>query len=375
MLNVKYYTQLGLGAIYEKVMENTRLSYEDGVALFACADVNAVGALAHHVRTRLHGDAAHYVVNRHINYTNVCVNDCAFCAFCREKESDDGAFVLTKEMILEKVRSAQEGVSKSLRLDELHIVGGCHPTLPLSWFEDVLRSVTELCPGLMIKAFTAVEIAHFAKLEGISTLEVLKRLQAAGLSMMPGGGAEIFDVQIRQKICPIKADAATWLQVCGEAHSLGIRTNCTMLFGHVESVEARVDHLCQLREQQDKSHGFTCFIPLPFQTKNSKLLLPQEHIGAHKGLDQLRTVAVSRLMLDNIPHIKGYWIMMGEKLAQTALWYGANDLDGTIVEEHIGHMAGAQSEQGMTVASLERMIKESGFRPVRRNAAFEEVEA
>ncbi len=375
MLNVKYYTELGLGAIYEKVMEKERLSYEDGLSLFACADLNAVGALAHHVRTRLHGDAAHYVVNRHVNYTNVCVNDCAFCAFCREEEEQDGAFVLSKEDILEKIRSAQQGVSHSVRLDELHIVGGCHPSLPLAWFEDVLRSVTEMFPKLMIKAFTAVEIAHFAKLEGISTLQVLQRLQKAGLAMMPGGGAEIFDATIRQKICPVKADAQTWLQVCGEAHGLGIPTNCTMLFGHVESVESRVDHLCRLREQQDKSAGFTCFIPLPFQTKNSKLQLPQEQMGMHKGLDQLRTVAVSRLMLDNIPHIKGYWIMMGEKLAQTALWYGANDLDGTIVEEHIGHMAGAQSEQGMTIASLERMIRESGFRPVRRNAAFEEVQA
>ncbi len=375
MLNVKYYTELGLGALYEKVMEKERLSYEDGLALFACADIHAVGALAHHVRTRMHGDATHYVVNRHVNYTNVCVNDCAFCAFCREEEGQEGAFVLSKEDILQKVRSAQEGVSRSVRLDELHIVGGCHPTLPLAWFEDVLRAVTDMCPGLMIKAFTAVEIAHFAKLEGISTYEVLQRLQAAGLAMMPGGGAEIFAEKLRQKICPVKADAHVWLQVCGEAHSLGIPTNCTMLYGHVESMEDRVDHLCRLREQQDKSGGFTCFIPLPFQTKNSKLQLPESQIGAHKGLDQLRTVAVSRLMLDNIPHIKGYWVMMGEKLAQTALWYGANDLDGTIVEEHIGHMAGAQSEQGLTIAGLERMIIESGFRPVRRNAAFEEVQA
>ncbi len=375
MLNVNYYTQLGLGAIYTKVMENERLSYEDGLKLFACADLTAVGALAHHVRTRLHGDATHYVVNRHVNYTNVCVNDCAFCAFCRENEEQEGAFVLSKEDILQKVHSAHENLRNAVHLDELHIVGGCHPTLPLAWFEDVLRTVTSAYPKLVIKAFTAVEIAHFAKLEGISTLQVLQRLKDAGLRMMPGGGAEIFDEGIRQKICPVKADADTWLQVCAEAHDLGIRTNCTMLFGHVESPEHRVDHLCRLREQQDKSQGFTCFIPLPFQTKNSKLLLPAEQVGPHKGLEQLRTVAVSRLMLDNIPHIKGYWVMMGEKLAQTALWYGANDLDGTIVEEHIGHMAGAQSEQGMTIASLEQMIVQSGFTPVRRNALFEEVEA
>ncbi len=373
MFNVKYYTQLGLGAIYTKVMENERLSHEDGLALFACTDLTAVGALAHHVRTRLHGDATHYVVNRHVNYTNVCVNDCAFCAFCRQSDDQDGAFVLSKQDIMQKIRTAHEALSHNVCLDELHIVGGCHPTLSLAWFEDVLRTVTEHYPRLMIKAFTAVEIAHFAKLEGISTFDVLTRLQAAGLRMMPGGGAEIFDPAVREKICPVKADANMWLQVCGEAHGLGIRTNCTMLFGHVEDAAARVDHLCRLREQQDISGGFTCFIPLPFQTKNSKLQLPKEQVGPHKGLEQLRTVAVSRLMLDNIPHIKAYWVMMGEKLAQTALWYGANDLDGTIVEEHIGHMAGAQSEQGMTIASLEHMIRQSGFRPVRRNALFEEV--
>ncbi len=374
MLNVKYYTQLGLTAIYDKVISGERLSPADGLTLYNCPDITAVGALAHHVRTQRHGDATHYVVNRHVNYTNVCVNECSFCAFCRKEESEDGAFVLSKENILDKVRSAKASLSASLRLDELHIVGGCHPTLPLAWFEDVLRSVCALSPEIMIKAFTAVEIDHFAKLEGISTLEVLQRLQKAGLTMMPGGGAEIFAEAVRQKICPVKSDAQSWLRICGEAHSLGIRTNCTMLFGHIESAEDRIDHLCRLREQQDISGGFTCFIPLPFQTKNSKLLLPKEKVGLHTGLEQLRTVAIARLMLDNIAHIKAYWVMMGNKLAQTALWYGANDLDGTIVEEHIGHMAGAESEQGMTIRALEHMIRESGFRPVRRNAAFEEVE-
>ncbi len=189
--------------------------------------------------------------------------------------------------------------------------------------------------------------------------------------MMPGGGAEIFDTEIRSRICPHKADADTWLQVHAEAHSLGIRTNCTMLFGHLESYHHRIDHLCKLREQQDKSGGFTCFIPLPFLTENSLLKLPEESAGPQNGLDKLRTVAVSRLMLDNIPHIKAYWVMLGTKLAQTALYYGANDLDGTIVEEKIGHMAGAVSAQSMTIPELESMIRESGFKPVRRTATFE----
>lgn len=372
MLDVKYYAPLGLTSIYEKVLAGERLSHEDGLALFACPDITAVGALAHHARTRLHGDKTYYVVNRHINYTNVCVNGCVFCAFRRDTPDQRGAFVLSKADVLARVRDES---GSPLHLDELHIVGGCHPTLPLSWFEDILRSVREVCPGLMVKAFTAVEIAHFAHLEGISTLEVLQRLKAAGLVMMPGGGAEIFDPVLRKKICPHKADADTWLRVCGEAHSLGILTNATMLYGHLESPEQRVDHLCRLREQQDKSGGFTCFIPLPFQTENSLLKLPPEAAGPHRGLDELRTMAVSRLMLDNIPHLKAYWVMMGAKMAQTALWYGANDLDGTIVEEKIGHMAGAESSQALTIAELEHMIRASGFTPVRRNATFGEVEA
>ena len=368
MFDAPYYAALGLSSIHEKVLSGRRLSFDDGLALFNCPDITAVGALALHARCRLHGDAAFYVVNRQVNYTNVCVNGCTFCAFRRDGDDEPGAFRLSKEDILERLRAARQS---SPRLDELHIVGGCHPGLRLAWFEDVLRSVRGLYPDLPLKAFTPVEIDHFARLEGISSLEALRRLQAAGLVMMPGGGAEIFDEKLRRQICPHKADAATWLRISGEAHSLGIKTNCTMLFGHLEDYAQRVDHLCRLREQQDKSGGFTCFIPLPFLTENSRLKLPEERLGPQNGLDRLRTVAVSRLMLDNIPHIKAYWIMLGPKLAQTALWYGADDLDGTIVEERIGHMAGAASAQGMTIPELENMIRQSGFRPVRRNAVFE----
>lgn len=371
MLDASYYVPLGLASIREKVLAGKRLSPEDGLRLFTCPDITAVGALAHHIRTRLHGHTTYYVVNRHINYTNICVNGCVFCAFRRDR-GQPGAFMLSKEDILAKVKGAAEA---SLRLDELHIVGGCHPDIPLAWFEDVLRAVGDLCPGIMIKAFTAVEIAHFSQLEGISTRNVLTRLQQAGLVMMPGGGAEIFETSVRQRLCPHKADAETWLRICGEAHSLGILTNATMLYGHLETPAHRIDHLCRLREQQDRSGGFTCFIALPFQTENSVLKLPPEACGPQRALDQWRTIAVSRLMLDNIPHIKAYWVMMGAKLAQTALWYGANDLDGTIVEEHIGHMAGAASAQALTIPELEHMIRASGFIPVRRNATFGEVEA
>ena len=320
MLDASYYASLGLADVLDKVLAGQRLSAEDGMALFACPDITAVGALAHHARCRMHGDKTSYVVNRQINYTNVCVNGCVFCAFRRDSEEDQGAFCLSTEEVLERLRAAD---ATPLHLDELHIVGGCHPTRPFQWFLDTLRAARELNPGLLIKAFTPVEIAHFARMEGCSTLEVLQRLKDAGLVMMPGGGAEIFDED--------------------------------------------------LREQQDKSGGFTCFIPLPFLTENSRLKLPEEKLGPVRGLDQLRTVAVSRLMLDNIPHIKAYWIMMGTKLAQTALWYGADDLDGTVVEEHIGHMAGAGSAQGLTLKELEFMIREAGFTPVRRNAIFHTV--
>ena len=370
MLDASYYATLGLGDIFDKVMAAQRLSYDDGLRLFACPDITAVGALAHHVRTRLHGDRTFYVVNRHINYTNVCVNGCTFCAYRRDDESQQGAFTLSKEDVLARVRGE---VDSPLHLDELHIVGGCHPTLPFPWFVDVLRSVREAHPDLQIKAFTCVEIDHFAQLSGLATREVLRQLKDAGLVMMPGGGAEIFAAHTRTQICPHKSDADTWLRIAGEAHSLGIKTNCTMLYGHIESFADRVDHLCRLREQQDKSGGFTCFIPLPFQTEHSKLHLPEAQAGPTRGLDQLRTVAVCRLMLDNIPHIKGYWVMMGEKLAQTSLWYGANDLDGTIVEEKIGHMAGAHSAEAMTIPQLEHMIRESGFTPVRRTATFDTI--
>ena len=367
MLDAAYYAALGLSSIREKVLSGQRLSPEDGLALFNCPDITAVGALALHDRCRRHGHKAFYVVNRQINYTNVCVNGCTFCAFRRDAEDEPGAFTLSLDDVLARLRAAD---ATPLHLDELHIVGGCHPTRPLSWFEDMIRAVRAFNPDLPVKAFTAVEIAHFAQLEGISTLEVLKRLQKAGLVMMPGGGAEIFDEELRPQICPHKANAKEWLRISGEAHSLGIVTNCTMLFGHLETYEHRIDHLCRLREQQDKSGGFTCFIPLPFLTENSRLKLSEDRVGPQRGLDQLRTVAVSRLMLDNISHVKAYWIMMAPKLAPVALWYGADDLDGTIVEERIGHMAGSQSAQGMTIAELEHVIRQSGFTPVRRNATF-----
>lgn len=361
----------GLGPIYNKLVAGERLNFEDGMTLMNCGDINALGALAHHVRCQKHGAKAHYVVNRQINYTNVCVNDCIFCAFHRNSDAESGAFRLSHAEILTKIDNAMQG---KLRLDELHMVGGCHPDIPFAWFIELFHKIREKFPQLPLKAFTPVEIAHFAQLENSTTIDILARLKQAGLVMLPGGGAEIFDENLRQKLCPRKANASEWLRISGEAHGLGLKTNCTMLFGHLETAEHRIDHLLRLREQQDKSGGFVCFIPLPFLKKNSRLKLPEDRRGPGEALDQLRMIAVSRLVLDNIPHIKAYWIMLGAKLAQTALWYGADDLDGTIVEEHIGHMAGAKSHQGLTIAELDHMIRESGFVPTRRNAVFENLE-
>jgi len=367
MLDHKRFAQLGLDDIARKVEAGERLSLDDGRRLFLCPDVTAVGALAHHRRTQLHGDKAFYVVNRHINYTNVCVNGCAFCAYQREK-GQEGGFELSIDQAVELLQNAP------LPPREVHIVGGCHPDLRLGFFVELLQTVQAALPECALKCFTAVEIAHFATLEGISTREVLTRLKAAGLAMLPGGGAEIFAPDVRRRICPKKSTAEEWLRIHGEAHELGLATNCTMLFGHLESIDDRLDHLDQLRRQQDESlakcgTGFTCFIPLPFQTENSAIKVERPLTG----VDELRTIAISRLMLDNIPHIKAYWVMLTVKQAQAALFFGADDLDGTVVEEKIGHMAGATSEQGLAKSQLEAMIRGMGLRPIERDARFNPV--
>ncbi|MFH1914988.1 MAG: aminofutalosine synthase MqnE [Pseudomonadota bacterium] len=362
ILKSDFYENMGLAGIRAKVENGERLSFDDGMHLFDCPEPLAVGALAQLVRTRLHGRKAFFVVNRHINYTNICVNGCVFCAYQRE-ENQPGGFVLSPAEVLARIDASP------LPPREIHIVGGCHPALGLDYFETLLRAVRQRLPEAVLKCFTAVEIAHFATLENMTTREVLERLQDAGLGMLPGGGAEIFAPAVRQRICPRKSTAEEWLAVHEEAHALGIKTNCTMLFGHVESRADRVDHLIRLRESQDRSHGYTCFIPLPFLTENSQLTIEKPLTG----LEELRTIAISRLMLDNIPHIKAYWVMLGVKQAQAALKFGADDFDGTVVEEKIGHEAGATSEQGLTRAELEAMIQGCGCTPIERDAYFNEV--
>ena len=360
MFTASHYDSKGLADIYQKVQENERLSLDDGERILACDDLLAVGSLAHKVRTRLHGKRTYYVINQHINYSNICINGCLFCAFGQRPGSPEG-FFLSTEQILAKI---QENLHKPIT--EIHIVGGCHPELPLSYFEDMLRRIKRLRPNAALKAFTIVEIAHFAEKEGISTREVMIRLKRAGLDLIPGGGAEIFSPRVRRIICPRKLCGERWLEITREAHELGIKTNATMLFGHVETPKERLEHLDALRRLQDETGGFLCFIPLPFQPKNTRL----ENVKGPTAVDELKTIAVSRLMLDNIPHIKAYWVMLTLRLAQLALYFGADDIDGTVMEEKIAHMAGAGSLQAVTQVELERLISEAGFEPVQRDSFF-----
>ena len=371
MFDSAYYARLGLGEAHRRVLAGERLTPEDGEALFACPDIHALGALAHHTRTRLHGNKTWFVRNRHINYSNVCVNHCRFCAFRRE-EGEEGSFTLSREDIV--ARALDDGGHP---FAEIHVVGGCHPELTLGWFEDVFRALKALRPNAVLKAFTVAEIDHFSRVENCSTAEVLRRLKDAGVAMLTGGGAEIFNPEVRARICPEKISGAEYLRIAGEAHGLGIASNCSMLFGHVETHRDRVMHLCALREQQDRSGGFTCFIPLAFQPGHNALALELETAQPHgsfpqvdSGLDRLRTIAVARLLLDNIPHIKAYWVMLGVKTAQAALSFGADDLDGTIMEERIGHMAGSDEAQALGRQELEDMIRGCGFIPVNRDALF-----
>ena len=362
MFEPRYFKKLGLEDISYKVAAGERLTISDGERLFACPDMNAIGSLAHQVRTRLHGNTAYYVVNRHINYSNICVNGCRFCAFSRKK-GDPLSFELSEDEILDKICANGNG------LTEVHIVGGCHPDLALSFFEDLVRKIRVTKPNVFIKAFTAVEIAHFAKNEGTSVKDVLARLKSAGVQMLPGGGAEVFSARVRERLCPEKLDGNGWLDVMRQAHEIGIRTNATMLYGHIETVRERLEHMAALRELQDRTGGFVCFIPLTFQPANTGL----SHLPPATGVDDLKTIAVSRLMIDNIAHIKAYWVMLSVKLAQAALYFGADDFDGTVVEEKIGHMAGAESQQGMTRREIERTIRDAGLEPVERDGLFRKV--
>ena len=327
-----------LAHIEQKVSRGERLSAADAVALFENSDLLRVGRLADRARRRAVGDDVYFVVNRHINYTNVCRNRCAFCAFSRD-EGAAGAYTLTVDEVLQKAREAvDEGAT------EIHIVGGENPALPYVWVREMVAGIRRMDPGIHIKAFTASEIEFFAKTEKLLVEDVLLDLKEAGLNSLPGGGAEILGAEVRAQVCPAKISGERWLEIHQLAHDLGLKTNATMLYGHVESHEDRADHLVRLREAQDETHGFQAFIPLAFQPHNNALA----HLPGPTGVDDLKVMAVSRLMLDNFDHLKTYWVMTGMKLAQIALFFGANDMDGTVVEEVISLLSGAEHGQAVS---------------------------
>jgi aminodeoxyfutalosine synthase len=351
--------------LYDKVAAGQRISETDALRLFESKDLNAVGTIADLARSRRSdtGNRASYIINRYINYSNYCILSCQFCSFARKKRDADG-FELTLDQILEKAREAlKAGVT------ELHIVGGLHPSLPFSYYVQMMSSLRALDPRLQLKCFTAIEILHLAWLARKPVEEVLRELKAAGLDSLTGGGAEIFRPEIRSAIARGKESAEEYLGVHRAWHRMGGRSTCTMLFGHVESAADRVDHLRRLRALQDETRGFVGFVPLPYHPENNQI--PVEH--APTGYDTLRTIAVSRIYLDNFEHITAYWVGMGLKLAQVALNYGADDLHGTVLEEHIFHMAGAATPQLQTEAEMVKAIREAGRRPVQRNTFYEPV--
>jgi len=349
--------------LLEKAAAGERLDAGDGARLFRTDDLAALGWAANLQRERRHGDVAYYLKNRHINYSNICRYDCMFCSFYR-KEGEDGAWLWSVDEVLEHVAPYRDS-----GLKEFHIVGGVHPTLPFSYYTDMLRALRREHPGVALKAFTAIEIAYFAELTGLSLREVLVALKEAGLDMIPGGGAEVFADRVRYKVCRDKADADRWFEVHETAHALGLPTNATLLYGHIETVEERVDHILRLRDLQDRTGGLKSYIPLAYHPGHNRL----EKLGAPTGIDALRNVAVGRLLLDNVPHIKAYWIMLGIKPAQLALSWGADDLDGTVTWERIYHMAGAETPEGLSEERLREVIREAGREPVERDAFYNRV--
>jgi aminodeoxyfutalosine synthase len=361
-LSVARFQDTALEPIREKVLAGTRLTPADGLALYRTHDLLGLGWLANHVREERHGDAAFFVWNTHINHTNVCVATCDFCAFAA-KAGEPRAYTMALDDVIRTVAELPGQVR------EVHIVGGLHPDLPWSYFVEMMRGIKGVRPHIHVKAFTAVEVFFFHRLYRMPIEQVLAELKEAGLDSMPGGGAEIFAKETRRRIIKGKADAGQWLDVMRTAHRLGIPSNATMLYGHVESLEDRVDHLVRLRDLQDETGGFVTFIPLAFQPWEAPAMERPETTG----FDDLKAIAVARLLLDNIPHIKSYWIMITPRLAQVGLSFGADDIDGTVTEEKIAHDAGASTPQVMSVHELVRLIREAGRRPVERDTVFNVV--
>lgn len=348
--------------IKQKVLLKERLSRDDALELFKTDDIFAAGQLANLTAEKINGRRVFFIINRHINPTNICINRCRFCAFSRSK-GQVGSYELTLDEIIQKLHLASSDTKTTLR--EVHIVGGLHPDWSFEYYLKMLSAIKKSFPLIAIKAFTAVEVDYMSKISGLDIADTLLALKKNGLDIMPGGGAEIFAPNIRQKLCPEKIPGERWLEVMESAHNAGIKTNASMLYGHIESLEDRVDHLFRLRDLQDRTGGFQALIPLAYHPKNTK-------IGGYysSGIDDLKTIAVSRLVLDNFVHIKAYWIMLGEKISQVALLFGADDIDGTIIEEKITHSAGATSSEGMQRDELIYLIKKAGKIPVERDAFY-----
>jgi aminodeoxyfutalosine synthase len=354
-----------LSSIEAKLAAGERLTAEDGAALFSHPDLHGIGALANRDRERRHGADTFYNFNLRLEATNVCVASCLFCSFARLRPGDPGSYTMSLEQIFDKLRSRAHQP-----LTEVHVVNGLHPDLPFSYYTELIRGLKAIRPEVQMKCYTAVEIAFFAETYGMTDEQVLRELMAAGLDSLPGGGAEIFAPRVRKKIAHDKADADRYLAIHRLAHGLGMKTNVTMLYGHIETFEERIDHMLRVRALQDETGGFQAFIPLAFHPDNNQM----RKLPAPTASDTLRTLAVSRLMLDNVDHIKAFWIATGVDVAQIALWYGADDLDGTVQEERIYHMAGSRTPEILTVADIRRLIRAAGRRPVERDTLYRVIE-
>lgn len=360
-----FFTDKRLEPIYSKILNKSRLSREDGIVIYDSPDLIGVGRIADHVRQSMHGKKAFYVYNQHLNYTNVCKNQCKFCAYAK-KEDEKGSYAWSAGEIEKRL---MERIDEPV--NELHIVGGLNQDLPFEYFIDLLKTVKRVRPNATIKAFTCVEIDYLSNLSGFSVDQTIEQLKDAGLEMMPGGGAEVLNSRVHDELFPNKIGHERWLEIVRAVHKSGIKTNATMLYGHIESIEERVEHLMTLRSVQDETNGFSAFIPLAFHSENTKL----SHLPPTTAMEDLKNIAAARLILDNFDHIKAYWVMIGERLAQVALNFGADDLDGTIIEERITHTAGAKSAKGLTQPQMVDMIKSAGFDPIERDSFYRPVSA
>ncbi|MCX8030891.1 MAG: aminofutalosine synthase MqnE [Thermodesulfovibrionales bacterium] len=352
--------------IKEKILAGQRLERSEALEIYSSENIFDIARLANKVAIRYNDNKVYFILNRHINPTNICINRCKFCAFSRSK-GQEGAYELTIDEIINKIK--EDSIKFNIPIREVHIVGGLHPQWQFDYYLRMLKEIKNNFPHIAIKAFTAVEIDYMSKISGLDIVETLSALKKNGLDILPGGGAEIFAEKIRQQLCPEKIKGERWLEIMEIAHNLGIKTNASMLYGHVESIEDRVDHLIRLRDLQDKTNGFQAFIPLAYHPKNNQM-------GGYytSAIEDLKTIALSRLVLDNFPHIKAYWVMLGQKISQIALLFGADDIDGTVIEEKITHLAGSTSPQIMHKDILINIIKKTGKRPVERDAFYNIIE-